>query len=558
MKRAAFCLLVFLLLNVNSFLFGNVFEDKWLYTQTKDFELISNISERKTRIIIEDLHEFKAAFESVFTDLKKYPDPRLAIIICKNKKTLASMCRQKEEAGKALANVVGFFGGDDEGGYAIINAKQATQRYSKSVLYHEYVHRLLSKTGESYPLWFHEGVAKAFQTFQVNPESAVFGHPDVYARYFLTDYANSFMPFEELFAVRHNSSAYYKHGASHHFYATSWVFTHFCIFGRNGKYREAFFQFVKADQRGDRSEETFKKLFGMSFAQMTAEMKDYLGGGRLGGGYYGGVNFSSGSFELKQERFSMIRIPRKELQKEYSHSLRRAKEVDVRRIVGEVLACSISKERRQRARDILIGARMDEPENVELIATMGLLEEQSGNGDKAIKLYEEAIAGDVRFPLAYVHLAELKWEKLRSVLPETLTTEEVMPLLKLLDRGRALGSTGRRMYRRLADIYLSSDLELNESHLSVLREGLRVYANDYRLALRVAELKYRSSLTEEANSLVSLYLKANIPEWAKESFRNLKDSSGKYNELCKQVDILREREKKIVADWERPSVLIFQ
>jgi hypothetical protein len=543
MNRALFYTWALLCFCFGSFLYGGVFEDEWLYTKTKDFELISNTSESKTYEIIESLYEFKSAFEKIFPDLKKYPDPHLSIVICKDKSTLISMCKIEKKDGKALANVAGLFGGNDEAGYAIINAKDQGWGFSKEILCHEYVHYLLSKSGGKIPLWFSEGVAMAFQNFHVNRKNAVFGHPDYNARYFITDYVNSPMPLSELFLVDQNSSAYRNHGAAYHFYSTSWAFTHFCLFGRGGEFKEAFLHFSEANKAGDRSEKTFKRFFGMSFVQAEIQLKKYLGGGR---------------YKLEPERYTVVKIPLLELPRKFQFSLQRSKKENVRRIVGGILARNTSEERRQRARDILVGARIENFGDPELTATMGFLEESSGNYDRAIALYEEAIASDVGYPPAYVCLAELKLKKRKADSRDNLTTDEAVPLLELLLKGRSLGCSGSRLYRAMADLYLFSDLEIKEDHLAVLDEGLEVYAKDYRLALRIAELKYRSILRGEADSLVSRYLKTNIPEWARISFGSLRDSAEECDQSIEAAEGFEEEENKVIAKWERPLNSSFQ
>ncbi len=509
MIRVLFYLLVFLFVSGGYAASEDIFEDEWLYSKTDDFELISNASKRNTSEIIEDLYEFKNAFEAVFAGIKKYPDPYFAFVICKDKETLNVLYKRKKK------NLAGVFGGNDEAGFAAINAKEWGSRSAKKYLYHEYVHRLFSKSGEELPLWFNEGIAETFETFQVNRKNAVFGHPNYNAQDFLMSFADSFMPFERLFAVHHDSPAYQEHGAVHYFYATSWAFTHFCMFGREGKYKEALLRFVEANKAGDRSEETFKKLFGMSFDQTRAEMKKYLGGG---------VNV------MKQERYNVIKIPREELPEKYQFSLVKSKEADVRRIVGGILAFAgdgkgdIDKRRQQRAREILVSARIENPEDLKLTAMMGMLEHVSENLDRAEELYEEAIAGDVGVPFVYINLAELKLKKRREDSQENLTINETIPFLELLFKGRSLGSTGSRLYRTIAEVYLFSDFEAKKGHLAILDEGLKLYARDYELALKTAQLKYRAGLTEEADFLVSRYLNANIPEGIKESFKIFSDS----------------------------------
>ncbi|MBL4575864.1 MAG: hypothetical protein JKY51_07180 [Opitutaceae bacterium] len=447
--------MIFLSLSFVSSLFGNVFEEGWLYSKTDDFELISNASKNKTKNIIEDIYEFKNALETVFSAIKRYPDPYFAFIICKDKTTLNALYKREKKDGKSLVNLSGFFGGNDEGGFAAMYAKEWRGRGSKDMVYHEYVHSLFSKSGEELPLWFNEGIAMTFQTFQVNRGTTVFGHPVYWARDYLTERADSFMPFDELFAVNHSSPEYRNHGSAHYFYATSWAFTHFCMFGREGQYKEALLNFVEADKSGDRSEETFKKLFGMSFSQMKIEMKKYLGGGRN---------------VLQPERFNVIKLKPEELPQKYKFSLVKAKEVDVRRIVGGIFAHD--KSRRQKAREILVNARISNPENVELTATMGMLEELSDNSNKAIELYEEAIAGNVGLPHPYVHLAELKLENRKKDSPENLTVKETVSFLELLFKGRSLKSSGSRLYRTVAQVYLFSDFEATEAHLAILDEGL--------------------------------------------------------------------------------------
>ncbi len=265
-----------------------------------------------------------------------------------------------------------------------------------------------------------------------------------------------------------------------------------------------------------------------------------------------------GRYKLKPERYTVIKIPSLELPRRYRLSLEKPREEDVRRIVGGILARNTSAERRQRARDILVGASIENSGDPELTATMGLLEESSGNYVRAIALYEEAIAGNVGYAPAYVRLAELKFKKRKADLWENLTANEALPLLELLLKGRSLGCSGSRLYRAIADVYLSSDLKIKEGHLAVLDEGLEVYAKDYRLALRIAELKYSSTLKGEADILVSRYLKTNIPEWARMSFRSLRDSPEEYNQSVEMIEESKEEEKKVIAKWEQPLNSIFQ
>jgi hypothetical protein len=485
----------------------DIFEDEWLYAKTEDFELISNASKRSTQEIVEDLYEFKNAFEHVFSGIQKYPDPYFMYVTCKDKVTLDALRKREKDEGESTVNFGGVFGGDNEAGYAAINARKWETRLSKELAFQEYTQRLFAKSGEALPLWLEVGIAMTFQTFQVTRKNAVFGHPNEGANYFLTVHTDSFMPFNEFLGLNHNSSEYKKRGARNVFFSTSWAFTHFCMFGREGKYKEAFLQFVDANKAGDRSEETFKKLFGMSFAQAKLEIKKYLGGK---------------SHDQKTESYTVIKVPREELPQKYRCSLQKSNESDVRRIVGGILSYDEDRLSRQRAREILVSARAKSPEDVKLIATIGLLEELSGDLDKAIDLYEQAVAGEVGLSHVYVHLAELKLKKRKETSFDNLTIEETAFLLELLFKGRSIGSSGSRLYRTFADVYLFSEFEVKKGHLAILDEGLRSYARDYELALKTIQLKYKAGLNEEADYLLSLYSKATIPENVRNSFLALK------------------------------------
>ncbi len=512
-RKSFFYLLFFLFISGGHAASGNGFEGEWLYSKTDDFELISNTSKRSTQEIVEDLYEFKNAFEHVFAGIKKYPDPYFMYVICKDKDTLNAFFKGE---GKLIGDNAGVIGGDNEVRYAAINARKWGTRSSKELAFQQYTQRLLAKSGEALPLWFEVGIATTFQSFQVTRKNAVFGHPNKGAlNYFLNENTDSFMPFDEFLALKPNSSEFKKFGARQGFYSTSWAFTHFCMFGREGKYKEAFLQFVDANKAGDRSEDTFKKLFGMSFAQAKLEIKRYLGGG---------IN------AVKQERYNVIKVPTNELPEKYQCSLQKSKEADVRRILGGILALMGDgngdkyKQRRQRSREILVSARIENPGDLKLTAMMGLLEHLSGNLEKAEELYEEAISGEVDVPSVYINLVELKLKKRREASSENLTTKEMVPLLELLYQGRSLGSSGSRLYRTVAEVYLFSDFEPKKGHLAILDEGLRSYARDYELALKTIQLKYKAGLNEEADFLLARYLNAKLPEEVKESFKIFSDS----------------------------------
>ena len=124
------------------------------------------------------------------------------------------------------ANLAGYFqSGQDENIIALDIS--ANQEHPMSLIYHEYTHLLTSLTPRQLPVWLQEGLAELYSSFDVDDTKVTLGSP--ISRHVLLLRDKTFIPIQDLIAVRHGSPIYNERDKQSIFYAESWALCHYMI-----------------------------------------------------------------------------------------------------------------------------------------------------------------------------------------------------------------------------------------------------------------------------------------------------------------------------------------
>jgi tetratricopeptide (TPR) repeat protein len=241
--------------------------EKWTRVQSKNFTLIGNATENQIREVAEGLEVFRTAF-SRFFKLKDGSSIATTVIVFRSDQAFKPF--KPLYQGKP-ANVEGYFQSGPDMNFIALAADMQTPR----VIYHEYVHRLMSDNIASMPLWFQEGFAECFSTMEIEGRDkkvrlgrAIAEHVDLLNN-------RTFMPLDKLFSVQHGSREYNEEEKQGLFYAESWAFVHYMMFDSEQR-RAQFNNFLGDIARGIAAEQAFSDAFDTQLSEFQKVFEAYI------------------------------------------------------------------------------------------------------------------------------------------------------------------------------------------------------------------------------------------------------------------------------------------
>src|SRR5690606_5598922 len=168
------------------------------------------------------------------------------------------------------ADIVGFFA--NHGTWSVIGIPAKGKEEMRSTVYHEAVHWFLSADPTERPVWFEEGLAETFSTFEIKGKKGRLGLPAQenvdYLQYV------GVRPLEEVIAATRDE-AHTRVG----YYPQAWAFVHYLLFGSNGELRSKLTEFLRL-QRGTDVDTAFTTAFGVPYRGLTNDLRAYVERGR--------------------------------------------------------------------------------------------------------------------------------------------------------------------------------------------------------------------------------------------------------------------------------------
>lgn len=248
-------------------------DDRWIRVETAHFTLFSNAAEERTVEIGLRLETLREALSRILPTLRvDSPQPLWTFVF----KSDASFSPYKRRTAFAPHRLSGSFAKQRDANFLAINAGRPIDPWR--VLSHEYFHYFLSTNFTDLPLWFNEGIAECFSTFDFDEGRAEIGEPPDEYVHMLRQ--RSWIPLEELFRVDATSKEYNQVRGSVAFYAESWLLVHFILWGdldgrSNGLRRLAGFP------AGESLAEALKPVLGADRDGLQARALEYARHGRL-------------------------------------------------------------------------------------------------------------------------------------------------------------------------------------------------------------------------------------------------------------------------------------
>lgn len=246
-------------------------KDVWLKAQSKHFTLISDARESEIRGVATRLEQFREAFLRLFPPLIGNTSVPVTVILFKND---AEYTRFKPLYQGKPADVSGYFQSSGDAAYITLAVGRG-DRSAYAIIFHEYVHALMSDGARPLPTWLSEGLAEYFSAFEVSGGGKRVWLGKAVASHARLLRERASLPLETLLAVDQASPFYIEAEKKNLFYAQSWALTHYLLHAGGGR-RDQFRQFISALAQGEPTDKSFKLAFQTDYATVEQELKNYI------------------------------------------------------------------------------------------------------------------------------------------------------------------------------------------------------------------------------------------------------------------------------------------
>jgi tetratricopeptide (TPR) repeat protein len=243
-------------------------KDPWIELRSPSFVLYSDAGEKNAGQVAVSLERLRSVLGQLNPDLKlSAPNPTY-VFVFRNAESLKPYRRIYN--GQPV-DIGGYFLTLPEANWVAINGDPRGNE--TAIIQHELLHSILRNNYPSLPLWFNEGMAEVYSSFQAGDREAKIGAPVPEHVAWLR--RRGTFPLAELFAVDQSSPDYNEGLRRGAFYAESWALVHDLLVG-NPELRDkapAYFQEMAKDKPAP---DAFRRAFGLDDAALEREVGTYV------------------------------------------------------------------------------------------------------------------------------------------------------------------------------------------------------------------------------------------------------------------------------------------
>ena len=243
--------------------------ERWTRIDLDDYVIYSAARDNVTRDVAERLQLMRDGL-AMMTRLNVHPPQRVIVIVFPNDRSFAPF--RDAGMGKKMTHVSALFGGSADTAFILLDA-DSSGGLNRSV-YHELTHCFTRNTAGDLPLWFSEGIAEFYSTFQTYGRDKLrVGTPIPEHLQWLQ--TRGMIPLTRLFAVDFNSPDYSEEYRAGDFYAESWLLVHYLMLG-NAERNKQLGAFMTLLANKEPAAGAVEKAFGIKLAQLENELHRYL------------------------------------------------------------------------------------------------------------------------------------------------------------------------------------------------------------------------------------------------------------------------------------------
>ena len=487
-------------------------KDTWTTVRSKNFTLIGNASEKDIRQVANRLEQFRNVFGLLFPTIPlKAPVPT-TVIVFKNDSSYKPF--------KSNPNVSGYFMPGEDVNYITLSNEKSGEDQPFRIIFHEYVHLLVENVlGATVPLWFNEGLAEYYSTFDIKEDYRHVILGDLIANHVLYLRETKFLPLRTLFAVDYRSPFYNEGNKMNIFYAESWMLVHYLLQGDSQKHRPQLAKFVDSLRAGTKIEDAFQLAFQENIESFEKDFKAYIQAAKYmatGVTFEHKLDFDS---EMKAEPLA---------------------EGEAHAYLGDLLAHT---HRLQDAEGQLQQALTLNPDSQITQTAYGMLRVRQGRLSDARPYLEKAVAANSQNYLTHYYyafaLSSLSMNEYRTV--SAYTEDTATTMRSELQKAIALKPDFVESYSLLGFVNLVRNEQVDET-VELLKKALHISPGNHRVLFMLAQLYIRKEKFAEARQLLTP-IAQNSPD----------------PELRKQADALLEGVKRTeeqiarFKEWQKQS-----
>ena len=448
--------------------------EEWTSVQSKNFLLVGNASTRDIRKVAARLEQFREAFLRLLSVEHFDASVPLTVIVFKDDEAY----RPFEPLYRGQpSGVAGFFQSSPDVDYITLSVDRKHVRSADALAFHEYVHLLVRNSFGDAPLWFNEGLAEYYSTFEISDgnKKVTLGKPVSYRFEMLRE--RELLPLETLLKVEDQSPYYTEQDKRKLFYAESWALMHYLL---SGQRRAQLSTYLELLAKGLGVEDAFRQAFQADFATVEKELRDYL---RLSKFPQQVITFD--------QRLEFDTVTR-------SAPL---SEAETQFYLGDLL---LHTNRPEEAARYLQKAITLDPNFARAHASLGVIDVRENRFDAARKHLEIASRGSQNYLMHYYYAYVLSREAMGSDNPAEgyYGTERAQLMRAELAKVIELAPNFAEAYRLLAFINLTRDEKLDDS-IQLLRKAISLSPRRQDLLLLLSQVHLRREEFDVARNILN-------------------------------------------------------
>ena len=447
-------------------------KENWTSVRSKNFTLIGNASDKDIRLVANRLEQFRTVFALLFPAIKLNSPVPTTVIVFKSDSSYKPF--------KVNPNLAGYFQPGEDVNYITLTTEKASEDQPFRTIFHEYVHLLVDNTvGAGVPLWFNEGLAEYYSTFDITDENRKVILGELVRNHVLFLRETKLLPLRTLFAVDYKSPYYNEGNKMNIFYAEAWMLTHYLLQGENQKRRPQLARFVDLIRSNATVDEAFQQAFQISVDVFEKDFRSYVQGAKY--------MATSVTFEKKLDFDSEMQSAP-------------VTEAEAQAYLGDLL---LHTRRFNDAETHLQQSLTLSPELPMAEASLGMLRVRQGRLEEARQHLEKAVAANSQNYLAHFYyayalsgLSVTRDQVVRSYSPEVAAT-----MRSELRKAIALKPDFAESYALLGFINVVRNEEVDET-IALLKRALTMSRANQRVIFMLAQLYMRRENFAEARQLL--------------------------------------------------------
>jgi len=243
----------------------------WLSLRSDHFLVIGNASGGQLRDVALRLEQFREVVGQLNpAGLREEGAPPVVVLVFRDARSYGPFMPR---GNGRVVRVGGFFQSGQDVNYITLNVQAGQGAFH--VVFHEYAHLLLRGVFADAPVWFNEGLAEYYSTFEVIDRGRRAQIGKVIARH-VALLRERRLPFAELFAIDRSSRAYTSDVIERDIlYAQAWAIVHHAFHGPPAR-RDQLLAFVGKMANGGATESSFREAYGITAGELAREIQIYV------------------------------------------------------------------------------------------------------------------------------------------------------------------------------------------------------------------------------------------------------------------------------------------